>query len=78
MHEQLHTFMWLAFDFTGCPPLKSFFLSGFNLIENIKQSLHTPFCTAYKNGQEFRTSDDGEPGGTAGRPILSVSALSLS
>ncbi len=27
-------------------------------------------CWAFKIGQEYRFSDDGEPGGTAGRPIL--------
>ena len=27
-------------------------------------------CWAYKIGQEYRFNDDGEPGGTAGRPIL--------
>ena len=29
-------------------------------------------CFAYKLGDQFRSSDDGEPGGTAGRPILSA------
>ncbi len=27
-------------------------------------------CWAYRVGQEYRFNDDGEPGGTAGRPIL--------
>lgn len=27
-------------------------------------------CWAYRVGQDYRFHDDGEPGGTAGRPIL--------
>ena len=27
-------------------------------------------CWAYRMGQDYRSNDDGEPGGTAGRPIL--------
>ena len=29
-------------------------------------------CWAYKIGEEYRFSDDGEPGGSAGRPILAA------
>ena len=29
-------------------------------------------CFAYRVGDQYRFSDDGEPGGTAGRPILAA------
>ena len=29
-------------------------------------------CWAYKVGDQYRFSDDGEPGGTAGKPILAM------
>lgn len=39
-------------------------------LERIRQVRATHHCWAYKIGPEYRFSDDGEPGGTAGRPIL--------
>lgn len=44
------------------------------LLERVK-SEHpeaTHHCWAYRFGTEMRFSDDGEPGGTAGRPMLEV------
>lgn len=37
-----------------------------------KQAAATHHCWAYKLGSNYRFSDDGEPSGTAGRPILSA------
>jgi uncharacterized YigZ family protein len=36
----------------------------------IGDPLATHNCWAYRIGQDYRFNDDGEPGGTAGRPIL--------
>lgn len=39
-------------------------------IARASDPLATHNCWAYRIGQAYRFSDDGEPGGTAGRPIL--------
>lgn len=36
----------------------------------VADSTATHNCWAYRIGQDYRFNDDGEPGGTAGRPIL--------
>ncbi|MEZ5462194.1 YigZ family protein [Dokdonella sp.] len=40
------------------------------IISEISDPLATHNCWAYRIGTAYRFSDDGEPGGTAGRPIL--------
>ena len=39
-------------------------------VSTIGDPLATHNCWAYRIGSQYRFSDDGEPGGTAGRPIL--------
>ncbi len=41
-------------------------------LDSARDPAATHNCWAYKIGQQYRSSDDGEPGGTAGRPILSA------
>lgn len=41
-------------------------------LKSISDPDATHNCWAYKFGEYYRFSDDGEPGGTAGRPILSA------
>ena len=40
------------------------------MLAEMGDPLATHNCWAYRIGQAYRFSDDGEPGGTAGRPIL--------
>jgi len=39
-------------------------------LERVRQPGANHHCWAWKCGQVYRSDDDGEPGGTAGRPIL--------
>lgn len=41
-----------------------------DFLHAIGDPLATHNCWAYRIGQDYRFNDDGEPGGTAGRPIL--------
>ncbi|MEN2506172.1 YigZ family protein [Stutzerimonas stutzeri] len=41
-------------------------------IQAVSDSTATHNCWAWKVGQQYRFSDDGEPGGTAGRPMLTA------
>ncbi|HOX71637.1 MAG TPA: YigZ family protein [Dokdonella sp.] len=43
---------------------------GLAFLADIGDPLATHNCWAYRIGHLYRFSDDGEPGGTAGRPIL--------
>ncbi len=42
------------------------------LLEQVRDATASHNCWAYRIGDTYRFSDDGEPGGTAGRPILSA------
>jgi len=39
-------------------------------VREVSEPTATHNCWAYRIGQDYRFNDDGEPGGTAGRPIL--------
>lgn len=39
-------------------------------VRQVGDAAATHNCWAYRIGQDYRFNDDGEPGGTAGRPIL--------
>jgi len=39
-------------------------------LQEVADPAATHNCWAYRIGQDYRFNDDGEPGGTAGRPIL--------
>ncbi len=41
-------------------------------LTSVREPKATHHCWAYRIGELYRFSDDGEPGGTAGRPILAA------
>ncbi|KAF1700183.1 IMPACT family protein [Pseudoxanthomonas suwonensis] len=41
-------------------------------VASVSHADATHNCWAYRIGQDYRSSDDGEPAGTAGRPILAA------
>lgn len=45
---------------------------AFAFLQKVRDAQATHNCWAYKVGAQYRFSDDGEPAGTAGRPILSA------
>ncbi|MFJ3073859.1 MULTISPECIES: YigZ family protein [unclassified Pseudomonas] len=58
-------FITLAGPITSAAEAMSF-------IERHSDLAATHNCWAWKLGAQYRSSDDGEPGGTAGRPILAA------
>lgn len=46
--------------------------SAMEFLSQVSDPEATHNCWAFKTGSRYRVSDDGEPSGTAGRPILSA------
>jgi len=44
--------------------------AALGFLETVREARANHNCWAYRVGQDYRFSDDGEPGGTAGQPIL--------
>ncbi|HLU80276.1 MAG TPA: YigZ family protein [Burkholderiaceae bacterium] len=65
-HEEIikkSRFLALAAPVTSAEEAMAFLAA-----HHVPEATHN--CWAYRIGQEYRFNDDGEPGGTAGRPIL--------
>ncbi|KAF5202817.1 Impact family member yigz [Thalictrum thalictroides] len=50
--------------------------SAHSFLSQVKDSRATHNCWAYKVGDQYRSNDDGEPSGTAGKPIYTAIASS--
>ncbi|PON84765.1 Impact family [Trema orientale] len=46
--------------------------SAFSFLSQVRDPRATHNCWAYKVGDQYRSNDDGEPSGTAGKPIQSA------
>lgn len=46
--------------------------SALKFLSEVRDAKATHNCWAYKIGDQFRSNDDGEPSGTAGKPIYSA------
>ena len=45
---------------------------AFHFLKSVQELQASHNCWAYRIGLQYRFSDDGEPGGTAGKPILNA------
>ncbi|RDY00466.1 hypothetical protein CR513_16347 [Mucuna pruriens] len=46
--------------------------SAMSFLSQVREPRATHNCWAYKVGDQYRSNDDGEPSGTAGKPILTA------
>ncbi|MCW4455408.1 IMPACT family protein [Flavobacterium sp. MXW15] len=46
--------------------------AALGFVQQVSVADATHNCWAYRHGNDYRSSDDGEPAGTAGRPILAA------